>query len=87
MVCLLATPEPVRSLPEARLFGVGCSELSGTQGTGSEDVHLCLMLRGRGGLLLLLVSLAKMNELVRKGGYAPWRAKHRARMDQGSAAS
>lgn len=86
MVWLLAPPVPVLSLPEARLVGLGCSGLSGTQGAGSEDVRLCLMLRGRGGLLLLLVSSAKTDELVRKGGYAPWGAKHRARRDQGSAA-
>ena len=83
MVWLLVPLEPVLSLPEARLVGLGCSELSGTQGTGSEDVRLCLMLRGRGGLLLLLVSSAKTDELVRKGGCAPWGAKHRARTDRG----
>lgn len=87
VVWLLAPPEPVFSPPEARLVGLGCSELSGTQGASSEDGHLCLMLRGRGGLLLLLVSSAKTDELVRKGGYAAWEAKHGARAEWGSTAS
>ena len=77
-------PEPVRSLPAV---GLRCSGLSGTQGTGSEDVRLCLMLRGEGGLLLLLVSSSKTDELVRKGRCVPWRAKHRASTDQGAAPS
>lgn len=65
---------------------MGFSGLSGTQGAGSEDVRLCLVLRGRDGLLLVLVSSAKMDELVRSGRVLPG-AKQGKQADHRSVAS
>lgn len=65
---------------------MGFSGLSGTQGAGSEDVRLCLVLKGRDGLLLVLVSSAKMDELVRSGRVLPG-AKQGKQADHRSVAS
>ena len=57
---------------------MGFSGLSGTQGAGSEDVRLCLVLKGRDGLLLVLVSSAKMDERVLPGAKQGKQTDHRS---------
>lgn len=56
------------SLPVARLAWLDGTGLRGTQGTGSEEVRLCLMFTFSGGIFLVVVSSAKTGNLVGGGG-------------------
>lgn len=81
-----AGPLGGRKDPEAgaRLLWLACTGLSGTQGIGSEEVRLCLMVRGGSRLLLALGPTALAGGLVGGAGGGMLGATHKIKSKPGS---